>query len=319
MKSTVDPRVLDEAADWLMRLHDSRATPADRLACERWQRADPAHAQAWARAELLMNKLGGLPSALAMPALGRPAQAGRRAALGKLAALLASVPAGWLAWQVADAQGWTAAHRTATGERRELMLADGTRVTLNTASALDVRFDAGQRLLVLRAGEISVATAPDNAAVHRPFRVVTREGLLQALGTRFTVRQDEGRTRLAVLEGAVRITPERGGARPVVVEAGGQTAFSRDTIDATRARDPDASAWTRGMLVADRMRLADFAAEVARYRPGLLACGAAVAELRVSGAFPIDDTDRVLRMLVSTYPVEAVSRLRGHWVTLVAP
>jgi transmembrane sensor len=317
MSAALDARVLDEAAEWLMRLHDSRATPADRQACERWQRADPAHAQAWARAELLMHKLGGLPSALAMPALGRPAHAGRRAALGKLAALLAAVPAGWLAWQVADAQGWTATHRTATGERRELTLADGTRLTLNTASALDVRFDAHQRLLVLRAGEIFVTTAPDNAAVHRPWRVATRKGLLQALGTRFTVRQDEGRTRLAVLEGAVRITSDSGAA-PVVVDAGGQTVFSKDTIEAPTARDPDASAWTRGMLVADRMRLADFAAEVARYRPGLLACDAAVAELRVSGAFPIDDTDRVLRMLVSTYAVEAVSRLRGHWVTLVA-
>ena len=205
----------------------------------------------------------------------------------------------------------------ATGERRELTLADGTGVTLNTASALDVRFDAHQRLLVLRAGEIFVATAPDTAAVHRPLRVATHQGLLQALGTRFTVRQDEGRTRLAVLEGAVRITSDSGAA-PVVVDAGGQTVFSKDTIEAPTARDPDASAWSRGMLVADRMRLADFSAEVARYRPGLLACDAPVAELRVSGAFPIDDTDRVLRMLVSTYAVEAVSRLRGHWVTLVA-
>jgi len=317
MSAGFDARVLDEAAEWLMRLHDSHATPADRQACERWQRADPAHAQAWARAELLMNKLGGLPSALAMPALGRPAHAGRRAAVGKLAALLAAVPAGWLAWQVADAQGWTAAHRTATGERRDLTLADGTRVTLNTASALDVRFDADQRLLLLHAGEILVATAPDTAAAHRPFRVATRQGLMQALGTRFTVRQDAGRTRLAVIEGAVRIRPATGSAPPVI-RAGQQTVFTQRDVAPAAALDLAESAWTRGMLLADRMRLADFVAEVARYRPGLLVCDAAVAELRVSGAFPIDDTDRVLRMLVSTYAVEAVTRLRRRWVTLVA-
>jgi transmembrane sensor len=72
------------------------------------------------------------------------------------------------------------------------------------------------------------------------------------------------------------------------------------------------------MLLADKMRLADFVAELSRYRRGALYCDPAVAGLQVSGAFPIDDTERVLRMLVSTYPVDAVTRLHGYWVTLVA-
>jgi transmembrane sensor len=313
----LEPRVLDEAADWLMRLHDRAATDADRRACERWRLADPEHARAWSRAELLLHKLGELPAALAMPALGRPAPSRRRAAITKFAAMLAVLPAGWLAWRAVDDGGWTAEHRVATGERRELMLADGSRVTLNSSSALDVRFDAGQRLLVLRTGEILVATAPDRSGMHRPFRVATRQGLLEALGTRFTVRQDEGRTRVAVLDGAVRVSPSQGAATSVI-QAGQQTTFTQRDIDAATALDPAGSAWTRGMLLADSMRLADFAAELTRYRTGLLHCDAAVANLRISGAFPIDDTDRVLRMLVSTYPVEATMRLRGHWVTLVA-
>lgn len=309
--TTLDPRVLDAAATWLVRLHDSAATDDDRRACERWRQSDPAHARAWDRAQALVARLGGLPPALAMPALGRPA---RRAAVAKVAALLALGPTGWLAWRVADAGGWAAEQRTATGEQRTLQLPDGSRVTLNTASALDVRFDAAQRLLVLRAGEVFVESAPD--PTQRPLRVATREGLLQALGTRFTVRQDAGRTRLAVLEGAVRITPLRSSAQ-AVVDAGQQAVFSADRIDAPTARDATATAWTRGMLLADGMRLDVFAAELARYRPGLLRCDPAVAGLRISGAFPVADTDRVLSMLVSTYPVDAAMRLRGHWVTLV--
>lgn len=320
------PRVLDEAAEWLMRLHDSAVTDADRRACERWRLSHPDHARAWARAELLMNKFGGLPSALAMPSLVRPLPSapstrpardgGRRAAIGQLAALLAAVPAGWLGWQLAGERGWTAEHRTATGERRELRLADGTRLTLNTASAVDVRFDAAQRLVVLHAGEILVATAPDTAAAHRPFRVATGSGTMEALGTRFSVRKEDGATRIAVFEGAVRIAPRAAASR--VLAAGQQARFRADAVDAFTPADEAGVAWAQGMLLADGMRLADFAAELSRYRPGALQCDAAVGELRISGAFPLDDTDRVLRMLVSTYPVDAVTRLRGYWVTLVA-
>ena len=70
------------------------------------------------------------------------------------------------------------------------------------------------------------------------------------------------------------------------------------------------------MLMADKMRLADFVAELTRYRRGFLRCDPSIADLRISGAFPISDTDRTLNMLVHTYPVLASSHLRGYWVTL---
>lgn len=316
------PRVLDEAAEWLMRLNDSAVTDDDRRACERWRQSHPDHARAWARAELLMNKLGGLPPSLAMSSLARSGgsarNAGRRAAVGRLAVLLATVPAVWEGWRFATAHGWTAEHRTATGQRHALRLADGTRLALNTATAVDVRFDATQRLVVLHAGEILVTTAPDTAATHRPFRVTTASGTMEALGTRFSVREQDGATHIAVLEGAVRIEPHEphaGASR--VLPAGQQARFSAEGIGAFTPADDTGTAWTQGMLLADGMRLADFAAELSRYRPGALQCDAAVGNMRISGAFPIDDTDRVLRMLVSTYPVDAVTRLRGYWITLV--
>ncbi|MET3496588.1 FecR domain-containing protein [Variovorax boronicumulans] len=313
-----ESRALDEAADWLVRLNDGDVSDEDRRACERWRQSHPDNARAWARAELLMNKLEGLPSALAMPSLSRATRPGRRAAVGRLAALLAAVPAGWIGWQLAGEHGWTAEHRTAAGERRELRLADGSRITLNTASAIDVRFDGTQRLVMLRAGEILVATAPDTAATHRPFRVRTASGAMEALGTRFSVRAEGEATRIAVLEGAVRISPGGSGAPASrVLPAGRQARFTAGGIDDSTPADEADVAWTQGMLLADRMRLADFAAELSRYRPGALHCDAAVADLRISGAFPVSDTDRALGMLVSTYPVDAVMRLRGYWVTLV--
>ena len=74
----MDARLLDEAADWLVRLNDEGLTAAESVAFERWRQASPAHEGAWMRAERLMDKLGGLPPALAMPALGRSQRRSRR-------------------------------------------------------------------------------------------------------------------------------------------------------------------------------------------------------------------------------------------------
>lgn len=332
METPLQARVLDEAAEWLMRLHDSGATEADRAACERWRQADPQHALAWERAERLLGKLGGLPAALAMPALDRPRshRAQRRATVARLAALLAVAPAGWLAWQAwyaADQRGWGADLRTATGERRTEHLADGSRLLLDTASAVDIRFDGALRLLTLRQGAISIETAADTATPHRPFVVDTAHGRLRALGTRFTVRQEGGRAdggpvRLAVTEGAVEVTL-RGAASPaLVVQAGQQTVLTAGGVAGQVAvpqpLQPEATAWTHGMLMADAMPLAAFCAELSRYRPGLLQCAPEVRALRVSGSFPLGDTDRTLTMLASTYPVDVQTRMRGYWITVVA-
>ncbi|WP_432241355.1 FecR domain-containing protein [Herbaspirillum robiniae] len=315
----IDARILDQAAEWLVRLHDGNASEADRRDCHIWQNASPEHARAWARAEALMNKLGTLPPELAMPVLQRPTAPARRAALAKLAGLIAAVPAAWLGWRTLQDGGLTADHRTATGQRRDIRLADGTRVMLNSGSAIDVRFDGQRRLLRLRSGEIMVTTAPDTAASPRPFYVETAEGMLQALGTRFSVRQDDGRSRLAVFEHAVRIEPRRLPASAwLTVPAGSKATFSADAIAPLQPAGAADDAWTQGMLLADNMRLADFTAELARHRPGLLRCEPDVAELRVSGTFPLDQPDQILSMLVSTYPVQAMRRFGGYWVTLSA-
>ena len=313
----IDPRILEQAADWMMQLHSGAANAQQRLACERWRASDPEHARAWRRAEALLGKLGGLPPELAMPALdrarGSDRGAARRAALLKLAALLAVVPGAWL---LAEQQGWRHDYQTATGERRDITLSDGSRIHLNTATALDVQFDGARRLLRLRRGEIAVQTASD--VQRRSFVVATAEGRLEALGTVFSVRQADGYTALAVQESRVRVLPQAGAASQVIV-AGQQITFTATAIGQPAPFDPGALAWQRGMLLADDMRLHDFALELARYRPGIVRCDPRVAHVRVSGAFPIMDTDAALVMLVSTYPVVARTRLRGYWVTLDAP
>lgn len=314
----IDSRILDEAADWLVRLHDQELSAAERADFERWHACSEAHRQAWARAELLMNQFGELSARWAMPVLDRPVRhvaASRRKVVAKLAMLLA--PAGWLSWRVVDAQGWSADVRTATGEQRRLTLADGSRLLLDTSTAVDIVFDSKQRLIYLRNGAISIETAPDPSGLQRAFAVQTVWGRLRALGTRFTVRGTEGAVHLAVTEGAVEVTLSGEFAPHTVVYAGQQTELTRLGVAPLTPLSPPQQAWVHGMLMADALSLADVCAELSRYRSGILQCAPEVAGLRVSGAYPLTDIDRALAMLEATYPIQVSQRWRGHWVTLL--
>ena len=198
-----------------------------------------------------------------------------------------------------------------------LELADGPRLVMNTASAVDIQYTPEQRVLWLRAGEILLTTGRDPSPVHRPFIVRTSQGTIRALGTRFMVRDESASIRVAVFDGSVEIQPQDAGAAAVVVPAGQQTVFNAHEVEPLAAAETAAASWEQGMLAVRNWRLADLVDELARYRRGVLRCDPAVAGLRVSGAFPLADTDGSLRLLEKTLPVR-ISRVTPFWVT-VAP
>jgi transmembrane sensor len=223
------------------------------------------------------------------------------------------------------AQAWVD-WRTATGERRTVLLGDGSTLLMNTGTALDVHFGAHERRLVLHHGEIMIATARDPAG--RPFVVATRDGTLTPIGTRFTVRRDEADadgprafTALGVREGAVEIRAARDAAGPAtLVRAGQQARFTRDRVDAPEALEESGQSWTDGTLTAEGMPLGAFIAELDRYRLGRLRCAPEVADLRITGAWPLDGSDpteRILESLERRLPVR-VNRLTRYWVTVSA-
>ncbi|SDR50355.1 FecR family protein [Paraburkholderia fungorum] len=308
------------AAGWLVRLHDD-ATPENLAACARWRAADPEHERAWQRAQKIDRKFSMLQPGVGLPALGRENRFDRRAAIKTLSALLVAGSAGYMAYRVAPWREWTSDERTATGERRTVVLADGTRVDLNTSTAFDIAFSDTERRVVLHTGEILVETGPDANRVsgsYRPFIVQTSQGDIRALGTRFDVRREpDDATRVAVLHGAVEITPVSMPALKRVIAAGEQTRFTATSIDPASAVDRHIADWSRGVLFADSVRLDDFAAELSRYRPGVLRCDPAVANLRITGAFQIGNTDNILAALPDTLPVRVIYRTR-YWVTIAA-
>lgn len=305
----ITPEVARQAAHWQMLMLDAQVSPAQQAACARWRAAAVEHEQAWQKAERVQARLGLLPQRLAMGTLNRE----RRQVLKQLLVLAILVPAGYAGYRQFMPQE---RYATAVGERRRLILADGTVLDLNTDSVVEVAFDQAQRLLILKRGEILVDSGADpQSAQHRPLRVASDEGVMEALGTRFLVRQRDASTQLSVFQGAVRVSPLSGPRQTIA--AGQQLTFSaRGQGIAGPAREQD-SQWTRGQLIVEEMPLAEFLGELGRYRNGWLRCQPEVARLLISGAFQLDNTERILAALPATLPVQVEYRTR-YWVTVSA-
>uniref|UniRef100_A0A0H3WM06 Iron dicitrate transport regulator FecR n=1 Tax=Pandoraea faecigallinarum TaxID=656179 RepID=A0A0H3WM06_9BURK len=327
--------MVERASLWLARLWSEAVTAQDIAACERWRAAHPDHERAWERLGIIGQKFQALESpletlpagvayrTLTAPVPARANNAGRRRALRVLGGVVTLAGAGYT---LRRSPGWdtvVADYATGVGEVRRVTLADGTRLWLDTASAVDVHISAGtldspgERRIVLRRGRICIETALSSGSA--PLVVATRQGEIRDIGTRFTVRDDGHRTQVAVYDGIVLVRASEG-VRTQRLDAGQAVSFSSTEIDPVNVSgtfDENGAAWTRAQLVVERVRLGDLVEALARYRRGVLRCDAAVADLRVSGVFSLADTDRALASLAVGLPVETVYRTR-FWVTVKA-
>jgi len=316
----LDPAVIDAAAVWFVTLSSGVVSTEERADFDRWYAAHANHARAWARFESIQKTLTSASATAPVVAASTLRTThrrllDRRRILKGLAALGAVIPAAYLLHERDSLSQVLADLHTGIGERRQFTLADGSQIWLNTDSAVDVHFDAGERRVLLRRGEIQIATARD--VTGRPFVVTTADGSLRPVGTRFIVRRynDEARTQLQVNEGAVDVSL-RDASKTFRVSAGQSMQFSAARASQVGIAGND-DAWVDGLLGAERMRLGDFVAELARHRRGILRCDPAVADLRLTGSFPLADTDRVLAKLAQTLPVSVTYRTR-YWVTVVS-
>ena len=292
-------QIIQQAANWLTRLHDEDVTDADRQAFHTWCDADPRHAVAIERMRGLWGSLDTLPAQPARRALHR-AFAPQRSRGAQAVGVLGLVLCGWFGVQHLPL--WMADQRTGVGERRQVTLDDGSQLQLNSNSALDVKFDGHQRVIELLQGELWVEVAKD---AQRPFVVRTDQGTATALGTRYLVkRAADGTTVVTVIESTVAV---KGDSSDEVKVTAGQRAIldhgRAQPAQATGSADPDA--WTRGLLKVNDQPLSDVLQTLASYRHGMVRFDPqALRNLRVSGVFKLDDTGAALAALADNLPIQ---------------
>lgn len=308
----IAPAIVEQASEWLMLHWGGELHGEQRHAFAQWQAADAEHRRAWQRLQQLQHTLGGVPADSARAVLRDTPDTQRRAALKLLGALLMVGGSGYLVRRSEPWQAAFAEHRTATGEIRYVTLSDGTRLDLNSDSAVDVRFSATERRIRLIRGEILLTSGHDAL---RPLIVETAAGDVQALGTRFAVRELDAGSRVDLYEGRVRVTPVHGAA--VQMKAGDSLWFDQRQTLALPAVGANGSSWTEHRLIAERQPLGEFVTQLSRYRPGLLRCDPAVSGLLLTGVFPLNDTDAILAALERSLPVH-VQAVTRYWVTIKA-
>ncbi len=310
---------MQQASDWYARWLSGEMDEQAKLAWQSWLDADEEHHRAWQQMERVQQYFNKVPGALALATLQAPPSAERRRLLKHMILLLAVSGSGYYAYREQPWRGMLADIRTQVGEQRKLTLEDGTRLHLNTDTAVNIVYSPTDRIVELVRGEVMVETAHENVRIYRPFSVVTQQGMVTALGTKFSVRewqqQQRDLVKVSVFEGMVDVRPKGSQARPVRVNARESLVFSASQVFAKTALKNNDMAWVNGLLVVYAMRLQDFAAELSRYQSGLLRCDPAVADLHISGSFPLNDIPAILQTIAQTLPVK-VQRYTRFWTTL---
>lgn len=339
---------IDRAAHWAVREDADALDAAGQAELDAWLR-EPGSADAYARARDALDvfddldgvELPGL-EALRLEAQGHASRRGWRpwAVGGAIAAGIAGVlgftllqPGGQPnapATQIASAESnipevaapaASGAYATATGEQRVLVLADGSRVTMNTGTQITVDFRPDRRIVRLVRGQalFDVAHNPQ-----RPFSVTAGGRVVTALGTMFEVQIGRGQLHVTLMRGRVVIDPPRANATPGAAPSAPQAPtylapgqqFTVTVRSAPEVHAVDVNRqmlWRQQLVEFDNAPVAQAVAELNRYslKP-IVIPDARVGQMRISGVYKTGDPEAFAELVSTMLPVSARDTSRGE-------
>lgn len=331
----------EQAAMWCLSFAEGELSPVDRIAFDRWL-ADPDNAQAFDEAAMLWNNAD---AAADMPELiharaqalehyrranerrWRPAWSGRWHWISGIAAtFVVALMSAFLLLHVP-----MQSFHTGIGERRVAMLADGSRLSLDADTEVDVRLGRNRRELTLLRGRAKFDVAKDPL---RPFSVVAGGKMVVATGTSFSVELLGRQVHVLLYEGHVAVL-ERIRGMPVVRRESGSAHDAAADIALTPGKelvalseapapasvspvDPARSlSWEAGQLSFDDEPLSSAVTRMNRYSQERLAVGdTAAAHVRVNGVYTAGDMAAFVEGVTAVSPVRAVRDQQG--VTLLS-
>lgn len=314
-------RVAIDAAHWLARLESPECGPDARAAFEDWLAESPVHVAAYLEMERLHRDAAALAGDDLLRAAARRARRTAGAArrpdwvrrLPAIAATLAlAAGAAWWTMRPTAVPAEAVAHATAVGEQRTVVLEDGTRMTLDTDTRVQARFDADARAVAVERGRVQFEVGRDPA---RPFRVEVGAGVVRDIGTTFQVARHGGSSRVALLDGTVIVSGAGGTA--VTLAPGQQVAI--DTGGGVGVAAPldvvAAAGWPKGELVFQQRPLASLLEEMNRYSDTRVRLAdPALGDIRVSGVFHMHDQAALVAALERGWALRAQQASDGDIV-----
>ncbi len=311
-----------QAADWVARL-SGQPGEADWLAFEAWLGGDETRRAAYDQALALSLAVDREAEALAdrvaraddRPSAGRPSVDGLGSARrnpilwGAGLTAVAAVAVTFAALHPRT-EPKAAVYATAKGERRNIVLADGTRIALNTDSRLTVVMQRDRRELTLASGEAAFQVVHNPG---RPFVVHLGDRVLRDIGTEFDAVRRDGVIAVTVREGMVALQRPGDDQRSLMLGPGSRVEHregSQDTV-VLAANSDDAFSWRAGRLIYRNRPLSDVVADLSRYGDGQVKAVGPAANLRFTGVLTIDNPAAMAHRLAGLLPVVASSGKDG--------
>lgn len=275
--------VREKAASWLVELDatDSVQDSDQQQAFEAWLAEDNRHRHVYSQMQQMWISVN-------------PQRKGKKVRRRIAAASLCI--AGMLTCMQLPWAYWGADYKTAVGGISEINLPDGSTATLNTNSAINVRYEDGSRVIELVRGEVLVDVRKDSGG-HR-FIVEAGDARAEALGTRYSVQIHEAGTQVSVFESRVLVRAN-GHAEQQVVTQGKQVKVSRGKISQPFVLHDQHPDWAWQQLIFNDAPLSEVIARLQRYHPGVLVLSDELdqSERRFTGLLPADDFETAINLL----------------------
>lgn len=305
----IDELIVAEAAAWLTRLQGTARSPVVDAAFREWLAADPAHAHAFARVNDVWEIVPGAAVVLEARESASLRSSARRTPWRVAAAcaallLLAAGAANLLKSFFVDKT-----YQTAVGAQQTIVLADHTRITLNTDTRLVVEYRDNERRIRLERGEalFKVTRNPE-----RPFVVLAGGARIVDIGTIFDVHRAPEKTAVTLVEGKVQVSDQAapfGQAKAGIALVPGErlTLYAHKAPVLVRQNIQQALAWQEGRIYFDDTSLADAVTEMNRYGgPTIRVEDPGIAALRISGVFSTHDPSEFALAVASLHHLQTV-------------
>lgn len=298
-----------EAVAWITRMN-GRPSRRERTDFKAWLNRDPLHLQVFDRVHAMWSStsVSGLDVAREHDAqLSRHLDTLQRLRKRKRAVAATGIVVVCFAMLLGGAWMWlerpnlfqdmAADYATGRGERRTVVLEDGSSVLMDADSALDVDLSDTQRTVHLIRGNAYF----DVSHSQIPFVVTAENGQSRVLGTAFDIAIGDDDVSVTLERGSLRVSAgsEHGS---VILKPGETVSYDAANVGNVRQADLDATmAWHEGRFVFNDMPLIDVLNTIGRYRSGrIVVIGQQLGQRRVSGSFSLDDPDAALAAVQST-------------------
>ncbi|OUY07712.1 FecR family protein [Acinetobacter populi] len=322
--SNAEDELLQQVAEWLVKMSDEDCSEADRQAFQAWQNQDAQRQKLVEQVQATLQQFTQIQDSTSQPfatqvieeTLNDDSLNPHVYSSGLLRSVMIFLCSGLIialmAWQMLPMNDWLADRRNGYNQWTVQSLSDQSQINISGKTAYDIDFDQAQRLIKLFKGNILVDVAKD---AQRPFVIETQYARITALGTRFIVQHYDHATILMMLESKTKV--EYSGTAihsPVNVEiaAGQQVIIDAQGIHPSRQISPELleNAWQKHMLVIHQMPLDQVLGILQSYQHQRLSYDARqLQHIMVNAALPLDGG--ALQLLQDSLPIQVQQNMWG--------